>query len=392
MRILFVAHNSDPFTNTGYGSGQRTHLLLKACAAICETDVCAFVDGVVSNIENCRVVHSKSIDGNVLQYASFPRRLLSYFISSSPFFLYRKQKECSAVIRNLINTTQYDFIVTRYLENAVCSSLLDYADRLIIDVDDEPSVSHLIRIKAKKSIVSRIFPQLRVLPDQKIVNTVEKRCRHLFFSNPDQAVLDNSSYLPNIPIRRNDNPEFSIAQNGHVLFFVGVLAYSPNWKGLLHFLSKVFPIVRSRIPDATFRIAGSLIPKDLADLIDSTPGVEYLGFVDDLESEYDGCRVVVAPIYEGAGTNIKVLEAMAMKRPCVTTPVGFRGFNDIMVSGRDVLVADNDADFASKVCLMLSDREKNKEISLNGYNIVTDHFSETTFVETVKNALCAQSS
>ena len=53
-------------------------------------------------------------------------------------------------------------------------------------------------------------------------------------------------------------------------------------------------------------------------------GVQPVGYVDDLADEYRRCAFTVAPIFEGAGTKIKVLESLAFGRACLTTPCGAR--------------------------------------------------------------------
>ena len=114
-------------------------------------------------------------------------------------------------------------------------------------------------------------------------------------------------------------------------------------------------------------------------------GVQYMGFVDDLQLEYLQAQVVVVPIYGGAGTNIKVLEAMQMRRPCVTTSYGVRGFSEYFEDNKEILIAENDTAFADNVVSLLKDEKKNHTIATNAYTAMTAHFSRKAFNEIVKN-------
>ena len=116
-------------------------------------------------------------------------------------------------------------------------------------------------------------------------------------------------------------------------------------------------------------------------------GVKYMGFVEDLQQEYEQARVIVVPIYGGAGTNIKVLEAMQMRRPCVTTTYGIRGFSDYFEDGSEILIAQDDASFAEKVTSLLQDQKKNNTIATKAYSSLKTHFSREAFNRIVEQNL-----
>ena len=69
------------------------------------------------------------------------------------------------------------------------------------------------------------------------------------------------------------------------------------------------------------------------------------------------------PIYSGAGTNIKVLEALQMGRACVVSREGTRGFTSTLQSGRDYYIASNDQEFADSVIRLLLNDDLCKEIA-----------------------------
>ena len=131
------------------------------------------------------------------------------------------------------------------------------------------------------------------------------------------------------------------------LLFVGSLNSVFNRQGLEWFVSQVWPEVRRAIPDARLEIAGSGPPLDLPQ------GVGQLGFVEDLGPLYSRATACVAPLLGGAGTRLKVLEAMAHCRPVVTTSIGAEGLDVTHEEG--VFRWDDPRDFAEECRRLLSD-------------------------------------
>ena len=80
------------------------------------------------------------------------------------------------------------------------------------------------------------------------------------------------------------------------------------------------------------------------------PGVEFTGFVEDIQKLYKRSRVVCCPILAGGGTRIKIIEAAAYEKPIVTTTIGLEGIK--MSDGKEVLIRD-DAKSFSKACVQL---------------------------------------
>ena len=96
---------------------------------------------------------------------------------------------------------------------------------------------------------------------------------------------------------------------------------------------------------------------------------------------------MVIPIYQGAGTCIKVLEAMQMKKPIVTTDVGFRGYSSFFNDNEDCLVAKNDDMFVQYVLMLLESEQKRIQMSTSAYTKQQAFFTKEIFNNTVKEVL-----
>lgn len=348
-------------------------------------DVITFVDDVQSTRVGCKILYSQSIP----QPANTSRAKLIWQMLTpfQPYALFPEDKQCAGIVKSFIDKGTYDIIVCRYIPDAMKCGLLEFADRLVVDVDDNPYDLERSAILSARTTRKKLYHLYRSAIVRNVVKQIQRRCRFTFYSNPAQAVYPNSAFLPNIPYYDYEMQLADFSMTGHRLLFVGNMSYAPNTRGINHFIDQVFPQVRKQIPDVELHLVGGCNQPDYIEKWNQTDGVKYMGFVDDLKQEYAESRVVVVPMYEGAGTNIKVLEAMKMKRPCVTTQYGYRGFADSFHSGVELLVSKDDNDFVSYVVEALSDEELNHTLSERAYAAVTKEYSRQAFNSIVAKSI-----
>ena len=129
------------------------------------------------------------------------------------------------------------------------------------------------------------------------------------------------------------------------LLFIGSFAHKPNVLALEFFLREVFP----HLPDVTLHIIAGQNHTRFWDL--QYPGVEVEGFVSDVRPAYRAAAVVIAPLVASAGTNVKIVEAMAMGKAIVSTEAGIHGLE--LERGKDVLVSDVPRELASMIQKLL---------------------------------------
>ncbi|MEL7156643.1 MAG: glycosyltransferase family 4 protein, partial [Actinomycetota bacterium] len=139
---------------------------------------------------------------------------------------------------------------------------------------------------------------------------------------------------------------------GAPLLFVGSMGYEPNRQGLGWFVEAILPRIRRHRPEARLRIVGSGPPVDSAAA--DAAGVEVIGLVDELGPELRAAAAVVVPVLWGAGTRIKLIEAMANRVPVVSTTVGAEGLG--LVHGRHLQLADDPEQFA-QACVRALDAD-----------------------------------
>jgi sugar transferase (PEP-CTERM/EpsH1 system associated) len=130
------------------------------------------------------------------------------------------------------------------------------------------------------------------------------------------------------------------------LVFTGAMDYWPNVDAVVWFVEEVFLNLRQHLPNLEFHIVGSR-PTERVRALGALPGVEVTGSVEKIQPYIRHAQVVVVPMRIARGIQNKVLEAMAMSRPVVVSPMGLEGID--ARDGKEVLVAESAADFEKQV-------------------------------------------
>lgn len=165
-------------------------------------------------------------------------------------------------------------------------------------------------------------------------------------------------------------PRETIHHEPYRLLFTGNMDYAPNVDAVEYFCAEILPRIEIRHPDLKFVIAGQRPVKRVLDL--ASDNVLVTGFVKDLSEEYAKAAVVVAPLRFGAGTQNKVLEALAMGVPVVCTQVGFKGLG--IQNGEGAFMAQNTDEFAAEVNRLLDSEENRKMMAGKGIQKIVTTF------------------
>jgi sugar transferase (PEP-CTERM/EpsH1 system associated) len=143
------------------------------------------------------------------------------------------------------------------------------------------------------------------------------------------------------------------------LVFTGKMDFRPNVDAVLWFAGEVLPLIRREAPEVRFWIVGKDPHPRLAPLA-GDPAVVITGWVEDTRPYIAGAGVYVIPLRIGGGTRLKVLEAMAMGKPIVSTALGCEGFD--LIPGQELVLADTPADFATAVLALLRDPDRRERL------------------------------
>lgn len=168
--------------------------------------------------------------------------------------------------------------------------------------------------------------------------------------------------------------------------FLGSLAYPPNRNAAAYLMREIWPRVRREVPDAKLVIAGRS-PEAVPGSDAPPPGIEFVGFVEDLGPLYAGTRVVCAPIFAGGGTRIKIVEAAAHGRPVVATTLGAEGLE--LENERQILLRDEPRAFAAAVVELMRDDERARGIGEAGRAAVARTYDRDGIVERIRTVVAS---
>lgn len=186
----------------------------------------------------------------------------------------------------------------------------------------------------------------------------------------NQTVPGVSKYLIPNGVDTNYFQPFKTQPVPHSMVFVGMMKYVPNYDGIAWFLDEIFPKILEKIPDATITIVGKNPPQSI--LSRASQNIIVTGFVEDTRPYIEKSAVYVVPLRMGGGTRLKIMEALAVKKPMVTTSIGCEGID--VVNGESLLIADKPDEFADKVIELFTNPKRAEDLTEKGYELVKNQY------------------
>jgi GT2 family glycosyltransferase len=158
---------------------------------------------------------------------------------------------------------------------------------------------------------------------------------------------------------------------------------SPNEDAIVDFTRRLWPAIRTQLPQTRLLIAGASPPPAVRNL--ENEDVDVLGYVEDLQTLYDRVRIFVAPLRYGAGTSLKVLDAMASGLPVVATTVGA---DDLMAEPRPVMIAESDEDLVSQLVDVYSSPDVWAKKRASGLDYIQRECSQEAMDAVLQSVFC----
>jgi len=162
----------------------------------------------------------------------------------------------------------------------------------------------------------------------------------------------------------------SVHEKTYDIVFTGNMSYPPNVAAATYLGEKIIPLLTRYRPDIKLLIAGSY--PALAVLALRSENIHISGWVDDMRNCYATSKIFVAPMQIGTGLQNKLLEAMSMKLPCITTSLA----NNALGAKPDeqIILASTPEEFTEKILKLLNYPAEAEALAENGYNFVHQHY------------------
>lgn len=223
-----------------------------------------------------------------------------------------------------------------------------------------------------------------------------RRFRRVVVMSPKDAELLGAAVPTTVIENGVDLARFRAAPEppGENLLFIGSFRHFPNIAAYRFFTEKVWPLLRDKFPAMTLSVVcGDDYLTYWRAFADSPepgpdPRIHLLGFTADVRPLYLEANLVLAPTTVSAGTNVKVLEAMAMQRAVVSTTSGCAGLG--LLHGHSVWIADSPESFAAGIATLIADPERRTQIAQAAYRHALRNFDWQAIGEKQRALLRAQ--
>jgi glycosyltransferase involved in cell wall biosynthesis len=211
--------------------------------------------------------------------------------------------------------------------------------------------------------------------------------KHIIISEQDREWLNATqrnevTVIPN-GIDLNYFQRHTLPEDKFDITFTGNMNYTPNIDAAIFLVRKIMPLVWKKFPDVSVQIAGAHPNRKVKEL--ASEKVIVTGWVSDIRESYNRSRIFIAPMRMGTGLQNKLLEAMAMELPCITTSISCTPLG--AAAGRDILVGNNSVELANHVINLLEDSSLSQRIATNGYNFVKENFALELSAEKLEKVL-----
>lgn len=259
--------------------------------------------------------------------------------------------------------------------------VIDFCDTTTLRVLGEMRYANLPR---------RLWLLLRYFEVKRIQKTLVRKTPHFAFaSNRDQVAAvgsnDTGVIIPQAVdldywTRRSHKPR----QNAIV--FTGSMSYPPNHDAALYLIEKILPLVRQSIPKVEVFIVGRDPLPSLLEAAQRHPDVIITGEPDDMRTYFELATVCCAPVRFASGMQFKVLEALAMEVPMVTTSVAADG---LIINGTTppLVIGENEHELANGIINLLKRDDERARLAIEGRRFIEKHFVWSRSVETLEK-LC----
>jgi polysaccharide biosynthesis protein PslH len=250
---------------------------------------------------------------------------------------------------------------------------------LVADVCDAEQIN--IRNRMKHAPLSQIPKlQMALMWADRVLAKVSARSSHLMFaSRRDLEAAVGDSLESATVVANGVDVEYwkrtAKTLGTRSIVFTGNMKYPPNTDCAMLLIHEIMPIVRHAVGDAHLYIVGHSPTPELVEAGKSHPGVTVTGMVDDVRPYLDQAAVFAAPLRFGAGIQNKLLEAMAMELPVLTTQLAADG----LLPGGELLppveVFETPQEFAAAILRHLAAREQDPSPDPVGRRFVMEHFT-----------------
>ena len=404
MRLLWLSHNV-PYPPIG-GVLQRNYNLVKEVASRHDVHLVAFNQKALlpttAHLEDATKVLSQfcarvtilPIPSDASGFAWYALVIKS-FLTEAPYTVnWLKSPTMRDKLRKVVAQSGFDLVHYDTI------SLAEYYDDTgaipkVLNHHNVESAMMLRRARNEPNILKKLY----FYREGKKLDVYErtlcpKYAANLVVSDREKHMLEQTIPGRKIELVPNGvDTEYYCPGSGatlkHTLLFSGRLDSYSNRAGILFFLKRVWPHLKRQIPDVKLTVLGKNPPPVLQRVARREANVTVTGFVSDARPYFDAAELYICPLWDGGGTRLKILDAMAMAKAVVSTSIGCEGIE--VAPERNILIANSPGEFIYQIRRVLHDPNLRMRLGREARKLVTEKYAWSMIAKNLCNtyeALC----
>jgi polysaccharide biosynthesis protein PslH len=396
MNILVIAYLF-PYPADG-GYKLRVYNTIKELSYSNDIDLLCFVTGdcsqeqrqhMQSYCKNIWVLNKPAITATT----KLCRYILNCF-KSVPYVLFSAwDYEKNEFTKRIVATNNYNVIIAEHL---IAAHTL-YTSNLQLD-------KHILHVVVNHNVESDLYRTIAIKKNPLLIPFIQ--IKYFFLKNYEKKI--NSNFDLSISMSKIDKAIFEkmcpqtkiiVLPNGvdtelyyyrnklpsnNDIYYAGSFNYYPNVDAIHYFMNDIFPAIKTKINNVRFFIVGGNPPEDIQNYHDGKR-VYVLGYQPDIRLIMERCAISVVPLRLGGGTRLKVVEAMSMGIPTVSTSKGAEGLQ--VTHQKDIIIADEPQKFISHTVELLMNPQMQIQIGLAGRKTAMEQYSWKALIKIFKAEL-----
>lgn len=307
------------------------------------------------------------------------RFVLESFVTGDSFLLRRDNRAAMrSIVLQLLDEEHIDVLHVNQL-NMMCFVPADWSGTVILDEHDPVWLVVERLRKGRRNPLFRWFLEREARLIRKLEGSACQRSQVvLAVSEQDrlalQEVAGESVSIKVVPITVDVKSFEAIWKarkpQSDRLLTIGTMFWPPNSEGVIWWLQKGYDRLHAICPDLTYDIVGPRPSRALQALARRCKGVNVHGYVADVIPFWTSATALVVPILSGGGVRVKILEAMAMGLPVISTTIGCEGL--AVRNGEHLLIADTPEEFVNACITLLKDKELACCLTQNAHQLILE--------------------
>ena len=330
----------------------------------------------------CKSVHLFPIQKNKARINA-----IKAFFQTTPLEVgYFFNKKIKTQIEEIIHAEKPDHIycqlirMSEYVRQLPYPKTLDYMDAFSLGMNRRAeNSSWLLRYLFKKDALRIADYEAEVFSNFQNHTIISLQDRnHLSFLQKEKIHV-----LPNGVDTDFFKPQSQIEQK-YDLAFIGNMGYYPNVQAAIFLGKKILPKLLSKNKNLQLLIAGARPDVTVKNL--ASQNITISGWVEDIRTAYASSKIFIAPIFHGRGQQNKILEAMAMGIPCITSDQVNKAIGAI--PEKSILIANDVESCQEQISLLLENESLREELSKKGLHFIQKNFSWEKYGQQLEEILC----